>query len=244
MDPEMERLLELNPAQLEEVYRARELYRSTRVGAPVALRLDGVGWGRRLRGRYRWPRDPVVHRWLCRGAMAALELLGADAAYVTSDEVSLLWVWREPPYGGRVEKLDSIAAAVVTARVSLGLGLELPLDSRVVKLYSPRDAFEYVAYRARVGFNNYVASLYHAVTGSRETPGLGEMLSTLARHGYPVDALPRWALLGSCVLRLPSTRRVEPGNVLVARRRIAAVEGYDACSLVLAPGGGETGGGG
>ena len=239
----MERLLGRNPARLEEVYRARELYRDNRVGAPVALRLDGVGWGRRLRGRYRWPRDPVVHRWLCRAAMAALELLGADAAYVTSDEVSLLWVWREPPYGGRVEKLDSVAAAAAAARVSLGLGLELPLDSRVVKLYGPRDALEYVAYRARVGFNNYIASLYHAYTGSTVTPGLGEMLSELARRGLRVEGLPRWALLGSCVLRLPSLRRVEPGGVLVSRRRIVAVEGYDACSLALAPGAGGTGGG-
>ena len=36
-------LLQANPAELEERYRGREVYRSLRVEPPLAPRLNGVG---------------------------------------------------------------------------------------------------------------------------------------------------------------------------------------------------------
>ncbi|NOZ89006.1 MAG: hypothetical protein GXO15_03685, partial [Crenarchaeota archaeon] len=152
-------LLEANPARLEEEYRARELYREARVEAPLAVRLDGVGWGRRLRSR--GPRSLEVHRAEARAALEAARSLGADLAYVTSDEVSILWVSREPPYSGRVEKLDSIASGIVSSLVSLGLGQSLYYDARIVKLHGPGDAARYLLHRARVGLNNLLLTLYH-----------------------------------------------------------------------------------
>lgn len=227
----VERLVSLNPGRLEEEYRVRELYRGLRVEPPIALRLDGVGWGRRLRSRYQWPRDERVHRGLARAAVPLLAEYGADLAYVTSDEVSVLWL-HGLPFSGRVEKLDSIAAGLVSANVSLALGLPLFLDSRVVKLYSREDAARYILYRARVGFNNYVSSLYHGLgLGSpRETPGLHEMLEELLRHG--VDPLHQpWAALGSCVARALAERR--SGTVTASRRRIVIIDTFEACIEAL-----------
>ena len=225
----LELLLTLNPSRLEEEYRAREVASRETVEAPAAVRLDGVGWGRRLRGRFEWPRDERVHRALARSALEALQLLQADLAYVVSDEASIVWL-RGLPYSGRIEKLDSIAAAATASRVSLRLGLPLELDARVVKLYSSRDAARYILYRARVGFNNYVSSLYHSLPGAdpRETPPLGEMLKTLEEHGLnPLE--PPWKSLGSCVVRLPSRRLVLPDGVEAGRRRLAILDGPWAC---------------
>ena len=226
-------LARLNPARLEEEYKAREVAQGLRVESPLALRLDGVSWGRRLRGRYRWPRDERVHRAEAHAAVEAVALLGADLGYVTSDEISIVWVSREPPYGGRVEKLDSVAAGAASAHVSLELGAALFYDARVVKLYSARDAALYLLHRARVGMNNYLTSLYHSVAAGRrgETPGLQRVVEELERLGLGPSRLPPWALYGSCVARVPSVKR-GPG-VEAERRRLAVLPGPGACLEAL-----------
>ncbi len=228
-------LARLNPARLEEEYKAREVAQGLRVEHPVALRLDGVSWGRRLRGRYRWPRDERVHRAEAHAAVEAVALLGADLGYVTSDEISILWVGHAPPYSGRVEKLDSVAAGAASAHVSLELGVALFYDARVVKLYSRRDAALYLLHRARVGMNNYLTSLYHGVVGRRgETPGLAVVVEELERRGLGPSSLPAWALYGSCVARLPSVKK-GPG-VEAERRRLAVLPGPEACLEALGVG--------
>jgi len=225
-------LASLNPARLEEEYKAREVAQGLRVEEPLALRLDGVSWGRRLRGRYSWPRDERVHRAEARAAAEALMLLGADLGYVTSDEISILWISRRPPYGGRVEKLDSVAAGAASSRVSLELGEALFYDARVVKLYSRRDAALYILHRARVGLNNYLTSLYHRIaTGRRETPSLRVVAEALEAHGMGPSRLPPWALYGSCVTRLPSVKKGE--GVEAERRRLVVLPGFEACLEAL-----------
>jgi tRNA(His) 5'-end guanylyltransferase len=210
------------------VYRGRELYREARVEAPLSVRVDGVGWGRRLRG-FKWPRDRRVHRALAHSVGEVVALYGASLAYVTSDEASIVWLG-DPPYGGRVEKLVSVVAAAVSSGASIRLGRWLFTDGRVVKLYGPEDAARYLLYRARVGFNNYVSSLYHAVSGGSSTPSLAEMLEFLRRRG--VDPLrPPWAGLGSCILRLPSTKRVD--GLVVERRRLVILDTVLPCLEVL-----------
>ena len=222
-------LLAASPAVLEERYRGREVFRGERVEAPLAVRVDGVGWGRRLWG-FRWPRDPRVHRALARSVAWLVAEYGADLAFVTSDEASVVWL-RGAPYGGRVEKLVSVSASAVAAGVSLALGRRLFMDGRVVKLYGAGDAASYLVYRARVGFNNYVSSLYHSLVGAGgRTPGLGEMLAGLRARGVD-PSVPPWAGLGSCVLRLPSVRRV--GGVAVERRRLVVLDTVGPCLEAL-----------
>lgn len=222
----------LDPRRLEERYRARELYRGARIEAPAVVRLDGVGWGRRLQG-YRWPRDHRVHRALVRAAMELVAEYGADMGYVTSDEASILWL-RGLPYGGRVEKLVSVSASAVSAGVSLHLGRRLFMDGRVVKLYGHGDVADYILYRARVGFNNYVSSLYHGPRrGRAETPSLREMLEALRARGLDPLREP-WAALGTCIARLPSVKKISDGTV-VERRRLVAMDTPLLCLDLLTP---------
>ncbi len=222
------RLLSVNPAKLEGEYRSRELYRGERVEPPLALRLDGVGWGRRLASRYSRPRDWRVHRALVEAARRLVELLGGCCAYTASDEVNLI-IASTPPYGGRVEKLVSISSGIASSTVSLQLGESLFFDSRIVKLYGAADAERYLLYRARVAFNNYIATLYHTV-GLGEpthTPSLPEMLEKLRGEG--VDIGPAWAYAGTCIAYVEA-ERIADGVRAIRRRLIAVDAGLDLCS--------------
>ncbi|BEP18331.1 hypothetical protein PYJP_16830 [Pyrofollis japonicus] len=216
-------LLELNPGILEKRFKEREIYQSLVVEPPLAIRLDGVGWGRRLRGKYRWPRDPSVHRALVDAAAELLGFLNACCALVISDEVSVVLV-SEPPYGGRVEKLVSTSAGLVSATVSRLLGETLYTDARIAKLYSVGDAETYILYRMRVGFNNYVSSLYHMLPGSArgQTPGLREMLKVLAERIVSDEAWEPWRLMGTCVARMPAVKRIDGRRA--RRKRIVALD--------------------
>jgi len=231
VDPRLlQRLLGVNPAWLEAEYKAREIFQGERVEPPFALRLDGVGWGRRLQG-FEWPRDERVHRALVRAAAELLRVLGGCCALVVSDEVNLVYAGA-PPYGGRVEKLVSISAGLVSGYVSYALGRLLFLDSRVVKLYSGADAARYLLHRARVGLNNYISSLYHAASlgPANVTPSLAEMIEALRRSGRDPLREPSWRLVGSCVAYVSSVRHVKPPGVEVARRRLVAIDGgLEAC---------------
>ncbi len=216
-------IIGLNPNALEKKFRAREIYQGYRVEQPLALRLDGVGWGRRLRDRYEWPRDERVHRALVVAAVRLLEEFNACCGLVVSDEVSII-IGNEPPYGGRVEKLVSISAGLVSATISNVLNEELYVDSRVVKLYSASDAAEYLLYRIRVGFNNYVSSIYHRMVSGEKgrTPSLREMLQKLVEIETPPSLWEPWRLLGTCIARTQSLRVLD--DTVAERRRIIAVD--------------------
>ena len=231
MSSPFDEVLAVNPALLEDTYRSREIFQGHRVEPPFALRLDGVGWGRRLEG-FTQPRDLRVHRALVRAAMEILRLLGGCCGYVVSDEANIVFLG-EAPYGGRDEQLASISAGIATAAVTLELGRKLFLDSRVVKLYGKRDAYRYLLYRARVGFNNYVSTLYHQHLGPKNyTPPLHVMLHEL-REKTGLDPLmePQWRSLGSCIAYLEAER--QSNNTTALRRRIAAMDGLELCRKKL-----------
>ncbi len=205
----LEELVRLRVSELDELYRARSAAVEARVRLPLALRLDGVGFGGALSG-YSRPRDAAVHRALLEGAAELLHRLSASCAYVVSDEVNLLLLGPHLPYGGRVEKLVSVSAALLSARVSLLLGRCLIFDSRVVPLEGVEDARRYVLYRARVGLNNYVGSLLHAA-GARVPEGskLERQIELLEQLGVRLASRPVWEWGGTSVYwALQGGRRV------------------------------------
>ena len=216
-------VIRLNPVILEQKFKSREIYQECRVEPPLALRLDGVSWGRRLRNKYEWPRDRRVHKALIAAAVRLLEELGACCGIVISDEISIV-IDNEAPYGGRVEKLVSVSAGLVSSITSSVLGEALYTDSRIVKLYAASDAAEYLLYRMRVGFNNYVSSIYHSIVpGKKEvTPSLPEMLEELRKTELPPHVWEPWRLLGTCIARIQSLLVL--GKATTERRRIVAVD--------------------
>ena len=218
----LEELLSVNPRVEEERYRARESLVESRVEPPIALRLDGVGFGRALRG-FQWPRDRRVHEALLETAELLMDRMGADVAYVGSDEINLV-VFGEPPYAGRVEKLVSISAGLASAAFSLKLGRVLYFDSRIIPLDGREDAARYLLYRARVVFNNYVNSMLAAqgVRVERLEGGLARRIALLRERGVNPLTEP-WASLGSCLARVHARKR--RCGVEAERRRTVWVDG-------------------
>jgi len=216
-------LLRLNPGRLERKFREREIYQTIRVEPPIALRLDGVGWGRRLRGRYDWPRDPRIHRALVRASVELVRELHACCGLVISDELNIV-ITREPPYNGRVEKIVSISAGIASATISAALGHSLYLDSRVVKLHTVHDAIEYMLYRMRVGLNNYVSSIYHSLARGdpARTPSLEQMITELEGMDLPPLIWEPWRLLGTCTTYTKSLKQI--GSIRAERRRLISID--------------------
>ncbi|MEL9991719.1 MAG: tRNA(His) guanylyltransferase Thg1 family protein [Thermoproteus sp.] len=173
----IEALLRLEPARLEADYRSREAPRDY-AEPPLAVRLDGVNFGTVL-SDLPGPRNRGVHNALKIAAADLASSSGADLAYVVSDEVNLIYR-AMLPYRGRVLKLISVLASSLSARASALLNRPLRFDARAIKLYDDRDAARYIAYRARVGLNNYaisIARLRGLVESS--TPPIGEILKSL-----------------------------------------------------------------
>lgn len=194
-----ERLLEVNVPQLERNFKAREAAIESKASLPFALRLDGVGFSKSLAG-FAEPRDYRVHKALIEGTVALLTRFSASCAYVISDEVNLLLLGPSIPYAGRVEKLVSISASILSANVSLALGRSLIFDSRVVPLEGIDDAKRYIIYRARVGFNNYVGSTLRKLSVRvAERTSLLQQLNELERAGMKLSEKPLWEWSGSCV---------------------------------------------
>jgi tRNA(His) 5'-end guanylyltransferase len=192
----MEELIRLDVAQLERVYKQKERAVEARVKLPFVLRLDGVGFGRVLKG-FAEPRDERVHRALLQGASELVKRLSASGAYVVSDEVSVLVLGPSLPYAGRVEKLVSVSASLLSAIVSTSLARALIFDSRVVPLEGVEDAKRYIAYRARVGLNNYVGSLLHRLGAKLEHVHLAEQIEKLEKLGVRLSEKPAWEWSGS-----------------------------------------------
>jgi len=164
----------VNPAPLSKLFKQREITGGI-LTPPVVVRADGVGFGKALKEGFVWPRDRVVHEALIYAAEKLMRRYSASAAYIVSDEVSILF--RTLPYSGRLFKVVSVAASIISSNVSLKLNRPLYFDARAIQLTSVEEFIPYVIFRARVGLNNYVSSLYHRVDKNyRRTPQLPQML--------------------------------------------------------------------
>ena len=208
--------------RLERSLRLREVYSSARSRPPLAIRLDGVRFGKAVSDY--GLRSLDVHHALVEAARSVMEELGCCCGYVVSDEINVLCLDRVA-YGGRIEKLVSISSGVASATASQILGRKLFFDSRIVEFRSDSEVVSYVLYRARVGFNNFVSQLYHRVLGSRRaTPKLVEMIEALRAVGIDVLSEPLWRSVGSSIVR--EVRERSHG-----RRgwRVAVYEGFQKC---------------
>ncbi len=214
LPPPLDALEALDVARLHERYLLAEKRLRKKASPPYAIRLDGVGFGRALEG-FSSPRDLRVHVALVQAAMAVVERFNAVGAWVGSDEVNVVMLGPENPYGGRVEKLVSVSAGIASAEVSLALGRRLFFDSRVVPLRDAEDAAKYVLYRARVALNNLATKLLQ-LRGVEPEGGFAERVRACWSE---LCELGDWVVLGTSVVWVWFVRRDR------VRRRLAAYAG-------------------
>lgn len=207
----------------------REIYSGLAAAPPVFIRLDGRSF-HQLASRLALlrPFDPRFSEAMsgtCVRLMAGSGLT-PRFCYTFSDEISIYLM--NLPFGGRVEKLDSVAASYAASALTLVLGSTDPVsfDSRIVQV-SPDIAWEYLAGRQHEAWRNHInayaqESLVRDGLSMREAadrlrgipaPGIHEIAFA---HGINLAKTPSWQRRG--ILVYPSQVQAAGENPLTGER--------------------------
>ncbi len=136
----------------------REIFANIIAIPPVFVRLDGRAFHRLADclGLEK-PFDEFFHKAMVTTCMALITESGLnpDLAYTFSDEISLYFT--KLPFGGRVEKIDSIAASYAASSLTLALGgtTLVAFDARVIPA-TPAYAIEYLTNRQAEAWRNHI----------------------------------------------------------------------------------------
>jgi tRNA(His) 5'-end guanylyltransferase len=136
----------------------REIFSTITTLPPVFVRLDGRAFHRLAENLVlRKPFDDRFSDAMVRvcTALVADSGLCPDFAFTFSDEISLYFT--QLPFGGRVEKVDSVSSSFAASSLTLALGTTTPLsfDARVIPV-TPGYAMEYLANRQNEAWRNHL----------------------------------------------------------------------------------------
>ncbi|MDD1713736.1 MAG: tRNA 5'-guanylyltransferase [Methanoregulaceae archaeon] len=206
----------------------REIYSSLTCVPPVFLRIDGRGfhvmaeeWGleRPFDLRFSEAMERVSRE------LVADSGLSPDLAYCFSDEINLYF--SHLPFGGRVEKLDSVSASYAASALTLAMDSRavVSFDARIIQV-SPELAVTYLADRQAEAWRNHL-NAYGQETLMREgmtRPEAARVLKGMSSrelhelmfsHGVNLAKTPAWQRRGILVYK--SGKQVEGYNPLLAK---------------------------
>jgi tRNA(His) 5'-end guanylyltransferase len=157
------------------------------------IRVDGRAFHSHLRNAAK-PFDGTFVLSMMRVGQALLhEVSGSVLAYGQSDEVSLVFEDLEPQvqpwFGGRIQKITSVAASIATASYANTRGTRDVLaqfDARVFTLPSAVEVANYLIWRQRDAVRNSVSMAAQAKfsTAQLHGKGIGQMQEMLfTQHG-------------------------------------------------------------
>lgn len=141
-------------------------------------------------------------------ARALLRDLGGAYAHTHSDEASLVLAPDRAPFGGRVEKLASLAAGVASATFTLATSVAATFDARVALAAREDDVVDYLRWRqadaARAGLQSLCywtlragGASARAATTALHTKSMAAQRGLLAERGVDVGARPAWQRRGA-----------------------------------------------
>jgi len=182
------------------------------------IRLDG----RRFSGLCKLldaekPFDVRIARCFVEAARAVYSSgFNPSLCYLCSDEVNLLFL-PPPPFNGRLEKLDSVLASIVSSGFSLavneifGKKMVATFDSRVI-LTPTELVFEYLAWRQRECNGNYLNAYGYWTlireglnprTAAQQLEGLdsAQIAKLITKHGVDLSKKPIWQRKGILLYR-------------------------------------------
>lgn len=182
---------------------------------PVYARIDGRGFSRFTRGMQK-PFDHRMTKAMEATAIALFEETGAKAAYVQSDEISLVW---EPTpeigehfFGGKPFKMCSVLAGLATAHFTKTIldplsGLQefarlLPhFDARVVELPSREEAARMIAWRGQDARRNAITMIGQSKYSHKSLQGVSsaDLRARLADDGIHLSDYPQSSLYGTLI---------------------------------------------
>ncbi|MCK9276778.1 MAG: tRNA 5'-guanylyltransferase [Methanoculleus sp.] len=191
-----------------------EIFSNLTIFPPVFVRLDGRAFHRLARALdLKKPFDPAFHasmRSVCRSLLSESGL-SPVFAYTFSDEISLYF--RTLPFSGRVEKIDSVTAAIAASALTIEFGCAEPLafDARTIPA-TPEFAVEYLASRQNEAWRNHInaycqSALVDEGMSPREAAAALRGLQSDAMHdmmferGVNLAATPAWQRRGTLLYR-------------------------------------------
>lgn len=190
---------------LEARMREGESFRSLRIapGQWTVMRLDGRVFGRFTAGRFHKPFDRRLRDCMIEAATALFADFQGCFAYIFSDEVSVAFPSGWDMFDGRVEKLVSLSAGLLSARFTRAAGEAAHFDSRLWQSGRREEVIEYFRWRqidaARCALHSWCYwTLRRAGNSSAESVRLLDHKSTrdqkslLSRHGVEAARIPTW----------------------------------------------------
>ncbi|MGE0711936.1 MAG: tRNA(His) guanylyltransferase Thg1 family protein [Planctomycetota bacterium] len=200
-------------AALESRMRDLEYFGETRVLSEtwVVVRVDGRGFSRLSEANFEKPFDARFHAAMVAVGEALLGEPRGVYAYTESDELSLLLPrgWRM--FGGRVEKIVSVAAGLASAVFSQGCGALAHFDARLWLGPTDEAVIDYFRWRQadalRCSLNGWcywtlrkAGWTRRAATGALEGRSFAEKGALLAEHGVALGDLPSWQRQGVAIV--------------------------------------------
>lgn len=181
-----------------------------RTRAPMVARADGRGFKKILEGCKK-PYDAGFARAMAQAASSLFEDSGImpALAFTFSDEINLVYL--AAPFGGRVEKIDSLIAGHLSASLSLQMTRTVSLDCRIIPL-SLAEVREYLIERQDETWRNHVFSYgFHTLREEGLDPARAmERLRGMREHeihelvfqrGVNLARTPAWERRGIMIYR-------------------------------------------
>jgi tRNA(His) guanylyltransferase len=192
--------------------KEREIYAGLRTLAPFFVRVDGRNFRHALSLLKReQPYDLAFAESMGAASEALVRRSGlpVQLVFTFSDEANALF--REAPFDGRIEKLDSVVASFFASAVTLNLpsGVPLAFDARIIPV-SAMDIPIYLESRQNETWRNHVHAYgyyylrQNGQTGREAHATLLGMTSSethelMFRHGVNLAKTPAWQRRGILV---------------------------------------------
>lgn len=187
-----------------------EIYSNLRARSPLIARADGRGFKKILESRKK-PYDLDFARSIVEATARLFEDSGLTPSlgFTFSDEISLIFL--DAPFAGRVEKIDSVIAGLLSGALSMALGRVVSMDCRVVSVCKA-EVVEYLIYRQDETWRNHVFSygFYMLMKdGLTNTQAMEQLLGMrefeihelVFRKGINLTKTPAWERRGVLVYR-------------------------------------------
>jgi tRNA(His) guanylyltransferase len=192
--------------------KKREIYSDLRCAPPFFIRVDGRTFrSSLLRMGFEKPFDSSFAVSMGNAVEMLFKKSGLSPVfgYTFSDEINLLF--KDMPFDGRMEKLDSIVPSFLSSALSLSLKAQEPVafDSRIVPVCREQIP-EYLDWRQKEAWRNCINSyaFYTLVAQGSSEKGAAALLKKkrssdlhelLFMHGINISKVPAWQRKGILV---------------------------------------------
>ena len=203
--------------------KGHEVYADIKALPPVMIRADGRSFKEGLkRLGFERPYDIRFAQGMVSAARALLLDSGLAPSWVFtfSDEVNIFF--KELPFEGRVEKLDSVVPSYFSSALTLALKVDSPLafDARVIPLHGEQ-VVEYLRGRQAEAWRNHMQS-YGFYTLVKE--GVGEREASARLRGMKFEDIHE--LMWQRGINLGETPGWQRKGVFIYKKKVEK-EGFD-----------------